>query len=197
MAFVGTLEPRKDVPTLVRAFDRRRRRHPDLILVLAGAPGVGRGRGRGGRPTPPPTDRIRLPGYVTEDENVALLRGAAAVAYPSLEEGFGLPALEALACGTPLVTTSGSAMEEVAGEAGPPGGARATPTRLAEALVATLAGGAEVERRRLGIELAARHTGRRRRPPTRPSTGRRARPPAGRAARSSTASRAPLATPRA
>ena len=99
-----------------------------------------------------------MPGYVTEEENVALLRGAAVVAYPSLEEGFGLPALETMACGTPLVTTSGSAMEEVVGTAGllvPPGDTVA----LAEALEASLAGGADVERRRLeGLEVAARHT---------------------------------------
>src|SRR5208283_6014472 len=60
-------------------------------------------------------ERIRRLGYVADADVPALLRRARAVVYPSLEEGFGLPALEALACGTALVTTSGTAMEEVAG----------------------------------------------------------------------------------
>ena len=56
-------------------------------------------------------------GYVPDDVLAPLLRQTDAVAYPSLEEGFGLPALEALACGAPLVTTSGSAMDELVGDA--------------------------------------------------------------------------------
>jgi glycosyltransferase involved in cell wall biosynthesis len=158
VAFVGTLEPRKDVPTLVRAFDRVAGSHPDLALVLAG------GRGWGTRAVEEAVrdaahgDRVHLVGYVSEEQKAALLRGAAAVAYPSLEEGFGLPALEALACGAPLVTTRGSAMEEVTGDAAllvATGDDRA----LGEALEAAVAGGAEVGRRRtLGLEVAARFT---------------------------------------
>ncbi len=158
VAFLGTLEPRKDVPTLVRAFDRVADRHPDLMLVLAGARGWGTEAveaavGASRRP-----DRVRLTGYVDHADAPALLRGAAAVAYPSLEEGFGLPALEALACGAPLVTTTGSAMEEVATGAAlmvAPGDVAG----LAEALDALVSGGPAVEeRRRLGLEVAARHT---------------------------------------
>ncbi|MEA2687204.1 MAG: hypothetical protein QOE93_2399, partial [Actinomycetota bacterium] len=140
VAFVGTLEPRKDVPSLVRAFDLIAGSHPDTALVLAGQRGWGIDAVRAAIVTARSRKRITVAGYVTEDENVALLRGAAVVAYPSLEEGFGLPALETMACGAPLVTTTGSAMEEVAGAAAllvTPGDA----VMLAEALEATLAGG--------------------------------------------------------
>jgi glycosyltransferase involved in cell wall biosynthesis len=158
VAFVGTLEPRKDVPTLVRAFDRLAAARPGLSLVLAG------GRGWGTRAVEAAVraavhgGRVCLAGYVSEEQKAALLRNAAAVAYPSLEEGFGLPALEALACGAPLVTTRGSAMEEVTGSAAflvDAGDHRG----LSEALEAAIAGGPEVDRRRAGgFEVVARHT---------------------------------------
>src|SRR5205085_5845096 len=102
VAFVGTLEPRKDVPSLVRAFDLIAAGHPDTLLVLAGQRGWGVDAVEAAVVTARARPRITITGYVTEDENVALLRGAAVVAYPSLEEGFGLPALETMACGTPL-----------------------------------------------------------------------------------------------
>jgi glycosyltransferase involved in cell wall biosynthesis len=80
------------------------------------------------------------------------------VAYPSLEEGFGLPALEALACGAALVTTTGSAMEDVTAGAAllvPPGDDEA----LAEATEAALAGGSEIDRlREQGPRVAAEYS---------------------------------------
>jgi len=158
VAFVGTIEPRKDVPTLVRAFDRLAAARPELTLVVAGS------RGWGGRAFDAAVaaaaagDRIVRPGYVPGDAVPALMRGAAAVAYPSLAEGFGLPALEAMACGAPLVTTEGTAMAEVTGDAAllvPPGDEAA----LADALEALVDGDADAERRRRhGLELAARYT---------------------------------------
>ena len=57
------------------------------------------------------------PGYLATDTLAAFFRRAAVVAYPSFEEGFGLPALEGLACGAPVVTSTGSALEEVVGDA--------------------------------------------------------------------------------
>jgi glycosyltransferase involved in cell wall biosynthesis len=156
--FVGTLEPRKAVPDLVAAFDRVAGARGDLSLVLAGRPGWGtdavehaiRGARFG--------DRIVRTGYVPDEAVPALLRRAAVVAYPALEEGFGLPALEALACGAPLVTTAGTAMAEVTGGAA----VLVTPrsvSELADALEEVLSASGDVEeRRRLGLGVAAAHT---------------------------------------
>lgn len=117
VAFVGTMEPRKNLPGLVEAFARIAPDHPDLRLVIAGRRGwradeVNTAVRRSGL-----GDRIVLLGFAPPDALPALYRTAEMVVHPSLGEGFGLPALEALACATPLVTTAGSAMEEVAGDA--------------------------------------------------------------------------------
>ncbi|MGI8758232.1 MAG: glycosyltransferase family 4 protein [Acidimicrobiales bacterium] len=161
VAFTGTLEPRKNVPALVRVLARLAPAHPGLQLVLAGHRGWGGAEvdaavaasGLGGRV-------VQL-GYVDDDVLPALYRQAAAVAYPSLSEGFGLPALEALACGAAVVTSSGSAMEEIVDGAAllvAPGDERA----LGEALEALVDGGPEVSRlRAAGPAVAAPHTWRR------------------------------------
>jgi glycosyltransferase involved in cell wall biosynthesis len=156
---LGTLEPRKGIVDLVAAFGLLAPDQPDLELVLAGGAGwksqpalqaieAARARGRA----------IRRLGYVADDDVPALLRQASVVAYPSLEEGFGLPALEALACGAPLVTTSGTAMAELAGGSAllvPPGEPRALGQAMAAAIAAepALAG-----RRVRGLAVAARYT---------------------------------------
>ena len=158
VAFVGTIEPRKDVPTLVRAFDRMAPNHPDLSLVLAGVDGWGAKAVSEAIAAASHGHRIVRTGYVPDDGVPSLLRQAAAVAYPSLEEGFGLPALEALACGAPLVTTTGSAMEEMASGAAmlmDPGDAGG----LAGVLDMLVRGDAGLEaRRQRGFAVAARHT---------------------------------------
>jgi glycosyltransferase involved in cell wall biosynthesis len=121
------------VPTLVEAFSRLAGGRPDLRLVLAGRDGWGSEEVRSGVVASGVATRILRLRWVPPDALPALLRQAEAVAYPSLEEGFGLPALEALACGAPLVTTAGSPMAELAGDAalGVPAG---DPVALAGAL---------------------------------------------------------------
>jgi glycosyltransferase involved in cell wall biosynthesis len=160
LLFVGTLEPRKDVPSLVEAFRRVAGRHPDTLLVLAGGRGWGADAVDRSVTASGLAPRIVQTGYVADADVAALLRTASVAVYPSRYEGFGLPALEALACETPLVTTSGTAMEEVAGASAllfAPGDVSA----LADAIDLVLSGpgdaGAE-ERRALGREITRRHT---------------------------------------
>ncbi len=115
--YVGTLQPRKNVERLVRAFARVAAEVPDLVLVLAGKPGwhvapLRRLMAREGL-----GERVRMPGYVPEEDLPALLSGAEVFAFPSLFEGFGFPVLEAQACGTPVLTSTASSLPEVAGDA--------------------------------------------------------------------------------
>lgn len=161
VAFVGTLEPRKGVAPLVAAFDRVADTHRDAVLVLCGQIGWGLAETEATLAGARHADRIRRIGYVPDAAVPALLRHATVVAYPALEEGFGLPALEALACGAPLITTAGSAMAEVAQGAAHlvgPGDVDA----LAGALGLALEGGKdgpEARRRRvLGITVASQFT---------------------------------------
>jgi glycosyltransferase involved in cell wall biosynthesis len=106
LAFVGTLEPRKNLPALVDAFARVASEYPRLRLVLAGKPGWGAGDVDRAIAASGVAERVVCPGYLPGDALPALLRRAEAVAYPSYEEGFGLPPLEAMACGTPVLTTA-------------------------------------------------------------------------------------------
>jgi glycosyltransferase involved in cell wall biosynthesis len=113
VAFASTIEPRKNVPTLVRAFARVAASRPDLRLVVAGSDGWGAREARTAISQSGVATQIVRPGYLAEETVPAFFRRAAVVAYPSFEEGFGLPALEGLACGAPVVTTTGSALAEV------------------------------------------------------------------------------------
>ena len=114
---LGTVEPRKDLPSLVGAFDAIAGRRPDLCLVIAGPDGWGSTALDAARAASPHRDRIRRLGWVTDREALALLRGAAVYAYPSVYEGFGLPPLEAMAAGTPVVCSTAGSLPEVVGDA--------------------------------------------------------------------------------
>lgn len=157
LAFLGTLEPRKGVATLVEAFDLLAGDHPDLQLVIAGGAGWGNERLESALAASPNGTRIVRTGYLEQEVVPAVLRRAAAVVYPAIEEGFGMPALEALACGAALVTTEGSVMDEVA-----QGAAHLAPAGNPEALASVIDGvvrhGLDVDRRAGGLAVAARHT---------------------------------------
>ena len=157
---LGTVEPRKGIGDLVTAFDLLAPAHPEIDLVLAGGVGWKAGATLQAIAAARAGGRVRQLGYVSEASIPSLLRGARAVVYPSLEEGFGLPALEAMACGAPLVTTSGTAMAELAGSSAllvPPGEPRALATAIETALAAE--DSPEAARRRAsGLETAARYT---------------------------------------
>ena len=112
---VGTAEPRKDFPGLVRAFDAVAARLDDVALVLAGQPGWGSDALERELKEAHFRSRIVQTGYVPDLDH--LLHGASVLAYPSLYEGFGLPTLEAMSAGVPVVTTRAGALPEVVGDA--------------------------------------------------------------------------------
>ncbi len=117
VAFLGTLEPRKNVPALVRAWVAAVTELPaPPALLLAGGPGwdpeVDPALAR-----VPAGLRVQRLGYLPLEDLAGYLAGAVVVAYPSLGEGFGLPVLEAMACGAPVLTTRELSLPEVGGDA--------------------------------------------------------------------------------
>ena len=113
---VGTAEPRKDLPGLVRAFGEVASRHGDVSLVLAGPPGWDEERLTSAIAVSPARGRIVRTGWVEQPELAALLAGAAVLAYPSLYEGFGFPPLQAMRAGVPVVATRAGSLPEVLGD---------------------------------------------------------------------------------
>jgi glycosyltransferase involved in cell wall biosynthesis len=107
--FVGTVEPRKNVPALLRAWRPLWERH-QVHLVIAG-------RSREDAPRIEPEAGLFLAGEVTDHQLAGLYAGAIALVYPSRYEGFGLPVVEAMHCGTPVIASRDPAMVEVSGGA--------------------------------------------------------------------------------
>ena len=117
VAFLGALEPRKNVPALIRGFAQAVRDRPDPpALVLAGQPGWDSQVERALDAVPHRVRVIRA-GYLPFASLSGFLGGAEVVAYPSLGEGFGLPVLEAMACGAAVLTTRRLSLPEVGGDA--------------------------------------------------------------------------------
>jgi len=118
---VSTIEPRKNLAHLIRCFSRLVRDptvDDGLRLVLAGATGwKAAGVFQAFEGAPAIRERVIFTGYVPDDDLAGLYSGADAFVYPSRYEGFGLPVLEAMRCGVPVVTSTGGALPEVVGQA--------------------------------------------------------------------------------
>lgn len=155
---IGTVEPRKDLPTLVRAFGRVAGGRSGLALVIAGSEGWGGTELDEAVAACPARDRVLRLGWVDDEARDALTTGATVFAYPSRYEGFGLPPLHAMSAGAPVVAGDCGALREVLGDA-----ARLVPPGDADALADALAGLLDHPDQRLdlarrGLERAARYT---------------------------------------
>ncbi|AXI24804.1 glycosyl transferase family 1 [Methanofervidicoccus sp. A16] len=116
--YVGTLEPRKNIPTLIKAYYKLKKQGLPHKLVITGK------KGWKYKSIFETIDKLNLQkdiiftGYVPEEDLPALYNAADLFVYPSIYEGFGLPPLEAMACGTPVITSNTSSLPEVVGDAG-------------------------------------------------------------------------------
>lgn len=115
--WVGTREPRKNLPRLIQAFGLVARQGPDLLLALAGPEGWKEQDPREIADRNGVSDRIRVLGHVSQDDLEHLYSACEVFVYPSLQEGFGFPVIEAMAAGAPVVTSDRSSLPEAAGGA--------------------------------------------------------------------------------
>lgn len=120
LLYVGTLEPRKNIAGIIQAFDelacKRSKRYKDVQLVIAGAKGF-HFRDNYEAIQNAKSGKIRYLGYISAKDKIALMHGAEAFLFPSYYEGFGLPVLEAMSYGTPVITSNVSSLPEVVGQA--------------------------------------------------------------------------------
>ena len=118
LVHIGTLEPRKNLLFLAEVFSEVVKRHPNIQLVLAGKKGWDYEKlflkvSKLGL-----EQKVIFTGYLSDEDRPVLLWGALALVFPSLYEGFGLPPLEAMAAGTPVIASNSSSIPEVVGDAG-------------------------------------------------------------------------------
>ena len=154
---IGTEERRKGLGVLVKAFDQLAGDHEEIHLVLAGAPGDDSEAVISRIDAATHSSRIRRLGPIDETTKAWLLHHAAALAYPSLDEGFGFPILEAQLAGTPVVATAVGSIPEVAGDAARLVSDR-DPATFAAALEEVLAGAGRLGLIEAGLRNAARFT---------------------------------------
>ena len=155
--YVGAVEPRKNLPFLLRAFQTASPHFPEWKLVLVGRLGWMYQDVLEQIDTPELRGRVLCTGYVPQEDLPGLYSLAGVFVYPSVYEGFGLPVLEALACGVPVITTNVSSMPEITGEA-----AVLLPPNDEQSLVQALLDLVNDDRRRvfsaLGVQRAAQFT---------------------------------------
>jgi glycosyltransferase involved in cell wall biosynthesis len=151
VGFLGTLEPRKNVPALVRAWAAVAAGAGSPALVLAGGAGWDPDIDGAVAAVPEGLTLVR-PGYLPIDDLPGFLAGATVLAYPSIAEGFGLPVLEAMACGAAVLTSRELSLSEVGGDAVAYAGT--DDASIARELAALLAD--EPRRRQLSVDAVAR-----------------------------------------
>lgn len=115
--FLGTLERRKNVVRMIEAFEKVHQRYPHARLILAGQYGNGEREIKHALQMSPASEAITHEGFVSEERKIALYAQATALLYVSLYEGFGLPILEAMRAGLPVITSHQGAQAEVAADA--------------------------------------------------------------------------------
>ncbi|MFI5251742.1 MAG: glycosyltransferase family 4 protein [Bacteroidota bacterium] len=115
--FTGTFEPRKNIPFLIRGFEKFQENHKNVQLVLVGKPGwLDKDIFQSLRQSKA-SSNIKYLNYIEEDDLSALYRSAIFFVYPSLYEGYGFPVIEAMASGTPVITSKTSSLGEIACDA--------------------------------------------------------------------------------
>ena len=115
--FVGRLEEKKNLETLISAWEQIHTRFPKLKLLLGGKPGHGYEKIHAAWEASPARSSIELTGYLPEESVAVLMKNAQALVLPSLDEGFGFPVLQAFEAGCPMICSDIPALREVAGEA--------------------------------------------------------------------------------